>query len=125
MTEELRLLLLDHATGLTYWTPPVQWYVAYFEGGVEITGGSYARQPIDFAAAAAVSSTVTRAGSDDSQIFTNLPTVDVEEIRIVDTASGAIGVTGWIIPHLRSFTSGDDQGYPADGIGVNLSGFAG
>lgn len=123
MTEWLRLLLLDHATGLTYWTPPDQWYVAYFLDGVEVTGGSYARQPISFAAAADVSSTVTRSGSSDSQLFENLPTTDVDEIRIMSAATG--GNAGWIIEHLRSFTSGDDKGYAADKIGVNLSGYAG
>lgn len=125
MTEELRLLMQDHATGYSYWTPPVQWYVAYFLAGVEVSGGAYARQPITFAQAQAISSTVTRSGSSDSQIFENLPTTDTDEIRIVDTASGAIGVTGWIIEHIRSFTSGDDKGYAADKIGVNLSGYAG
>lgn len=121
MTEELRLLLLDHATGLTVWTPPVQWYVAYFLAGVEISGGSYARQEIDFADAAATSATNVRAGSSNGQVFENLPTTDVDEIRIVDTASGAIGLTGWVIPHVRSFTAGDDRAYAADKIGVNLA----
>jgi hypothetical protein len=123
VTEWLRLLLLDHATGKTYWTPPDQWYVAYFLAGVEVSGGSYARQPISFADAVAASSTVTRAGSSDSQLFENLPTTDVDEIRIMSAATG--GDAGWIIEHLRSFTSGDDKGYAADKIGVNLSGFAG
>lgn len=121
MTEELRLALLDHATGLTYWTPPAQWYLAYFLAGTEITGGSYARPPIDFAAAVAVTSTNARAGSADSQIFDNLPTTDVDELRIVDTPSGAITMTGWVIAHVRSFTAGDDKAYSADKIGVNLA----
>ena len=125
MTEELRLLLLDHATGKTYWTPPAQWYVAYFLAGAEVSGGSYARQPIDFADAAASTATVSRAGSFDSQTFENLPATDVDEIRIVDTASGTPGVTGWRIPHLQSFSAGDDFGYTPNKIGVGISGFAG
>jgi len=123
VTEWLRLLLLDHATGKTYWTPPVQWYVAYFLAGVEVSGGSYARQPIDFADAVAATSTVSRAGSSDSQVFENLPTADTDEIRIMSAATG--GDAGWVIEHIRSFTSGDDKGYAADKIGVNLSGIAG
>jgi hypothetical protein len=123
VTEWLRLLLLDHATGKTYWTPPDQWFVAYFVDGVEVSGGSYARQPITFADATAVSSTVSRAGSSDSQIFENLPTTDVDEIHIMSAVTG--GDAGWVIEHIRSFTSGDDKGYAADKIGVNLSGFAG
>ena len=123
MTEWLRLLLLDHATGNTYWTPPVQWYVAYFLDGSEVSGGSYARQPISFADAEAASSTVSRAGSSDSQVFENLPTTDTDEIRIMSAATG--GNAGWVIEHIRSFTSGDDKGYAVDKIGVNLSGFAG
>ena len=123
MTEWLRLLLLDHATGKTYWTPPVQWYVAYFLGGVEVSGGSYARQPISFADALAATSTVSRAGSSTSQAFENLPTVDVDEIHIMSAVTG--GDAGWVIPHLQSFTSGDDFGYTPNKIGVGLSGFAG
>ena len=123
MTEWLRLLLLDHATGKTYWTPPVQWYVAYFLAGSEVSGGSYARQPISFADAVAATSTVSRAGNSDSQAFENLPTTDVDEIRIMSAATG--GDAGWVIPHLQSFTSGDDFGYTPNKIGVGLSGFAG
>ena len=123
MTEWLRKLLLDHATGKTYWTPPVQWYVAYFLGGVEVSGGSYARQPISFADAVAATSTVSRAGSSTSQAFENLPTVDVDEIHIMSAVTG--GDAGWVIPHLQSFTSGDDFGYTPNKIGVGLSGFAG
>lgn len=120
MTEELMLLLADHATGYAYWTPPAQWYLAYFEAGVEIVGGSYARQPITAAQAVAISSTHVRSGSANGQLFENLPTTDVDELRIVDTPSGAITLTGWVIPHVRSFTAGDDKGYAPDKIGLNL-----
>jgi hypothetical protein len=47
----------------------------------------------------------------------------VDEIRIMSAATG--GDAGWILPHLQSFTSGDDFGYTPDKIGVGLSGFAG
>ena len=115
MTTEFMLEMLDAATSAH------SWYVAYFLDGAEITGGSYARQSIAFDSAVALSETQVRAGSSGAVSFTNLPTTDVDEVRIVNTASGSITLTGWIIPHLRSFTSGDGVTYAADGVAVGLT----
>lgn len=50
--------LLDHLLSTTAFTMPTQVYVALYTtatddatAGTEVTGGSYARQPVDFAAA--------------------------------------------------------------------------
>ena len=122
MTEYLRLALLDHITGRAYYSPPVQWYVAYFLAGVEISGGSYARQPISFADALALTSTASRAGSDGGVFFSNLPDADVDEIRLMDASSG--GNALWALPYATSFTAGDDKGYKPGDLGLNLSGSA-
>ena len=121
MTSQLAMTMLNHATGVATWTPPAQWYVAYFLDGTEITGGSYARPPIDFAAAVALSETLTRSGSSNTQDFVNLPTTDVDEARIVNTPSGTPTLTGWIIPYLRSFTAGEGNSHPVDGIAVGFT----
>lgn len=122
MTEELLLLLANHASGYAVWTPPDQWFAAYFLDGVEMSGGSYTRQPLTFAEAVMVAVNIARAGTSGLTLFDNVPDGDVDEIRIVDTASGAIGLTGWVIPHVRSFAAGDDPGYAPGKIGVNFAG---
>ena len=120
MPEAMLLKLVDHATGKTVWTPPAQWYLAYFNDGTEVTGGSYARQEIDFADAVALSSTHVRAGSSNGQVFDNLPTTDVDEARIVDTASGAYTDTLATFTYIESFTSGDTQGPLADATAIHM-----
>lgn len=121
MTPELMTTMLNHATGIATWTPPAQWYVGYFFEGVEITGGSYSRKPIDFGAAVEISESMVRAGSDADIDFPSLPTADVDEVRIVNTASGTPTLTGWIIPYLRSFNAGDGKSHPADSIAVGFT----
>ena len=121
MTPELMALLIDHATGVATFTPPAQWYVAYFFEGAEISGGSYSRKPIDFAAAVELDETQVRAGNSNDVPFADLPTEDVDEAHIVNTASGAITLTGWILPYLRSFTAGDDNTHAADDIAVGFT----
>ena len=51
--------ILDHSLGTTSWTMPTQLYLGLFTaapgeagGGTEVSGGSYARQSVDFDAAA-------------------------------------------------------------------------
>lgn len=122
MTEYLRLALLDHITGRAYFEPPVTLYVAFFLAGVEVSGGSYARQPASFDDAAALTATASRAGSLGGVFFSNLPTADVDEIRVMDAATG--GNALFALPYGASFTSGDDKGYAPDAIGLNLSGSA-
>lgn len=45
-TPYLRQKLLEHATNDPAWTVPTTFYVGLLVTGVEVTGGSYARQPI-------------------------------------------------------------------------------
>lgn len=120
MTQELMLKLQNHATGAETWSPPEQWYLAIFDGGVEAAGLGYERQPISFAMAVALSATHVRSGTSDSQVFENAPAFEGDELRIVDTASGAPTLTGWVIPHLRSITAGSSPGYAAGKIGTHL-----
>lgn len=119
MTPELMLALQNHATGAETWTPPEQWYLAYFAADVAMTGGGYERQPISFAMAVALSDIHVRSGSSDSQIFENVVEYESDELRIIDTASGA-GFTGWTIPHIRSMSDGDSPGYAADKVAVHM-----
>jgi hypothetical protein len=113
------MALLDYALNVANWTPPAQWYVAYFNGGTELTGGAYARQPVTWSEAVALSATHVRSGSATAVFFENLPAGDVDELRIMDAATG--GNAGFVIPHVRTFVAGDDKGYAPDKIGVNAS----
>lgn len=82
--------LLDHVLRNEIYTPPAVVYVALFTttttdagGGTEVTGGSYARQPVTFGAAA--------NGATENQTiisFVNMPPVVVRACAITDALSG-------------------------------------
>lgn len=70
-TDYLENKTLDHFTGKTAYTPPATLYIALFTvtptdagGGTEVTGGSYARQPVTAASwNAASAGVVTNAAA--------------------------------------------------------------
>lgn len=81
--------ILDHVLGNTPFTQPASLYVALFTsdpgeagGGTEVTGGGYARQPIDFNAASGGSAT-----SDGQVDFSNMPASTVTHMAIYDAST--------------------------------------
>lgn len=113
----LMMALQDYACNVANFTPPAQWYVTYAKAGAELAGVT--RQPVTFAGAVALSTTHVRNGSSTAVFFDNLPAGDTDEMWIMDAATG--GQAGWKIPHVRTFVAGDDKGYAADKIGLNMS----
>lgn len=82
--------ILDHTLRNTAFTSPTTVYLALFTSnpgesgsGSEVTGGSYARQTITFAAASGGVS-----ASSNSQTFTSLPTATITHLGIYDASSG-------------------------------------
>ena len=73
LTDFAALELLDHALGTGSWTMPTQCYLALFDidptddmaSGTEHSGNGYARQAINFGAAAA-----RAASNSDAQVYT-------------------------------------------------------
>ena len=95
MSDYLERKLLDHTLGTAAYTHPSQAYLALFTGdptdagtGAEVTnsGGSYARQTIDFNAAAGTGGAVTNSTEEN---FTNMPTCTVAYIGIYDSVDSS------------------------------------
>ena len=91
MSDYLERKLLDHTLGTAAYTHPSQAYLALHTadptdaaGGAECSGGSYARQTIDFNAAAGTSGAVTNSTAED---FADMPACTVTHIGIWDHAS--------------------------------------
>lgn len=86
----LEAKLLDHTLRNTAYTPPATVYAALYtsdpgEGntGTEVTGGSYARQSVSFAAASG--GTIS---SNSTETFSTLPVATITHIGICDASSG-------------------------------------
>ena len=91
MSDYLERELLDHTLGTSAMAHPAQAYLALHTAdptdagsGAECSGGSYARQTIDFNAAAGTSGAVTNSTAED---FTDMPACTVTHIGIWDHAS--------------------------------------
>ena len=91
MSDYLERKLLDHTLGTAAYTHPSQVHLALHTadptdaaGGAECSGGSYARQTIDFNAAAGAGGAVTNSTAED---FADMPACTVTHIGIWDHAS--------------------------------------
>ena len=91
MSDYLERKLLDHTLGTAAYTHPSQAYLALHTadptdaaGGAECSGRSYARQTIDFNAAAGTGGAVTNSTAED---FADMPACTVTHIGIWDHAS--------------------------------------
>jgi hypothetical protein len=92
MTNYLEAKLLDHVFRSVTYTPPSVVYLALFTalpddsgGGTEVTGGSYARQGVTFAAAVSPDGRVSNSAS---VLFSNMPACTVVGGGYVDAISG-------------------------------------
>lgn len=63
----------------TAYTTPTTVYLALFNAGTEVTGASYARQAITFAAPSAGA-----VASSSAQTFTGMPATTITQIAIMD-----------------------------------------
>lgn len=109
MTTYLSDKLLDHVLKNVAYTSPTTVYLALFTtattdagGGTEVTGGSYARQPVTFATAAAKDTKNSVA-----VIFTNLPTAVILDGAIMDALAGGNMLTHGPLVATLSPTAGD------------------
>jgi len=96
MSDYLERKLLDHTLGTTAFTHPSQAYLALFTAdptdagtGAEVSnsgGSTYARQTIDFNAAAGTGGAVTNSTAED---FANMPLCTVTHIGIYDSVDSS------------------------------------
>lgn len=110
MTNYLANELRDHVLRGAAYTSPAAVYVALFSsatteagGGTEVTGGSYARQAITFAAGALAG----QADQSGSIAFAGMPTVTVVAAAIFDAATGGNMLFHGRLPRARSLTAGE------------------
>lgn len=114
MSNYLEVKLLDHSLGTTTYTKPTTVYVALFTtdptdagSGTEVTGGSYARQSVTFAAASTSGSTST-AVSNAGVTFTNLPTATITHMGLYDASTAGNLLYHGALTASKSVTSGDN-----------------
>jgi len=88
MSDYLEAKLLDHCFRNVVYTPPATVYLALYTvaptdaaGGTQVSGGSYARQPISFSAAV---SGIGKVSNSASLTFTNLPAGTIVAAGIFD-----------------------------------------
>lgn len=96
MSDYLERKLLDHTLGTAAYTHPSQVYLALFTAdpldagtGAEVSnsgGSTYARQTIDFNAAAGAGGSVTNSTEEN---FTNMPGCTVTHIGIYDSVDSS------------------------------------
>lgn len=91
MTDFLEGKVIDHLLRGQAYTVPTTIYLALCTsatddagGGTEVTGGSYARQPITLAASGGTGTTTSTSDC----VFTNMPGVTVTHGKIMDAVSG-------------------------------------
>ena len=123
MSDYLERKLLDHTLGTTAFTHPAQAYLALHTadptdagGGAECSGGSYARQTIDFNAAAGTGGAVTNSTAED---FTNMPACTVTHIGIA-ASSGNLLYHG-AVSSSKAVASGDTISLAAGQLTVTLA----
>lgn len=117
----LELELLDHVFGGASYTPPSNVYLALFTaapsdtgGGTEVTGGSYARQAVSFAASSAGT-----AATDDDVTFTAIGD-EVTHVGLFD-ASTSGNLLFWGVLEAAVDPGGDDFVIYAGDLTVTLA----
>ena len=109
MTNYLANAIRDHVLRNTAYTSPTTVYVALFTtatteagGGTEVTGGSYARQSITFAAGA-INGQADQSGS---ITYTNMPAATVVAAALYDAVSAGNMLFHGRLPRQRVVASG-------------------
>ena len=125
MSDYLERKLLDHTLGTTAYTHPAQVYLALHTadptdaaGGAECSGGSYARQTIDFAAASGTGGAVTNSTEEN---FTSMPACTVTHIGIWDAASSGNLLYHGAVSSSKTVASGDTISLAVGQLTVTLA----
>ncbi len=125
MSDYLERKLLDHTLGTTAFTHPSQAYLALHTAdpldagsGAECTGRSYARQTIDFNAAAGTGGAVTNSTAED---FTGMPACTVTHIGIWDNSSSGNLLYHGAVSSSKTVASGDTISLAAGQLTVTLA----
>lgn len=120
MSDYLEAKLLSHVLRASFYTPPDTVYVALFtagpsdsSSGTEVTGGSYARQAVTFAAPSSGSS-----ASSSSVTFTNMPAASIVGAALMDAATGG-NVLFWVAT-TRTTTAGENLYLAVGGVTAAL-----
>ena len=121
-SDYLEVKLLDLVFNGTTYTPPSNVYLALYTsapsdagGGTEVSGGSYARQALSFAAASGRTAT-----TDADTLFTAVPAGDVTHFGILD-ASTSGNLLWWGEVDAAVDPAGDDYKVSAGGLSVVLA----
>ena len=106
--------LLDHTLGNTAYTQPATLYLALFlTGGVEVSGGSYARQVIEFGSASS-----GQALNSNIPIFT-MPSCTITDFAIYDALTSGNELFSKTLPTSIPFTSLDTYSHAAGSISIS------
>jgi hypothetical protein len=120
-TDYLEGKLLDHALGVTPYTPPTSLFLCLHfadptEAGTasQVTGGSYAPQPISFGAQSGSKSTSTNI-----QNFTNMPAVTVTHFVIRENSATGNPVFVGTMTSSRSVLAGDPLSFGVGSFSIS------
>lgn len=112
MTNYLEEKLLNHVFRSTTYTPPSVVYLALFTvaptdtgGGTEVTGGSYARQPVTYSAAVNPDGRISNSAS---VTFTNMPACTVVASATMDALTTGNMLTYGTLGTSRVVTAGEN-----------------
>ena len=125
MSDYLERKLLDHTLGTAAFTHPAQAYLALHTadptdaaGGAECSGGSYARQTIDFNAAHATNGTIDNSSAEE---FTNMPACTVSHIGIWDASTSGNLLFYGAVTASKAVASGDTISLAAGALVITLA----
>ena len=112
MTDYLEEALLNHVFRSVYYTPPGNAYLALYVSqpdetgaGTEVTGGSYVRQPVSFAAAVSPAGRLT---NDAACVYSNMPDAEIVGVALVDDIVGGNMLTYYVLDTPRTVVAGDN-----------------
>ena len=125
MSDYLERKLLDHTLGTAAYTHPSQVHLALHTadptdaaGGAECSGGSYARQTIDFNAAAGAGGAVTNSTEEN---FADMPACTVTHIGIWDASTSGNLLYHGAVSSSKTVASGDTISLAAGQLTVTLA----
>jgi hypothetical protein len=113
LTDYLEDKILQHVFMNVPYTPPTTVYVGLYTvaptdigtDGTEVTGGSYARQPVSFDLAPGGAG---RINNDALLTFTSMPDCDVVAATLHDAVTGGNMLVFGDLPEPISYTAGDN-----------------
>lgn len=112
MTNYLEKKLLDHVLRNTVYTPPAVIYLALFTGapgeaggGTEVSGGSYARDNVNFTAADTELGTTS---NNDALLFSNMPACTVVAFALMDALTAGNALWTKVLSTPRVVGAGDN-----------------